>query len=184
MHRSIGFAMKNCAGIRIGKWVLAAVALAALPAAAQPGATCGIIVTPDGTTQDWGPCQGQNNPAPSTPSVYGAIAISRSTMAYGTAEKFSTQQAANDFAVKDCAKKGAKDCSLFQAFANNLCAALALSVPDKAASIGLSGIMTFASSIATLRCQQAGGKSCVVAISFCADGVTRVSDPNSSGVFL
>jgi len=67
-------------------------------------------------------------------------------------------------------QEGCEGLFAFQAFANNLCAALALSVPDKAASIGLSGIMTFASSIATLRCQQAGGKSCVVAISFCAMG--------------
>jgi hypothetical protein len=106
-----------------------------------------------------------------------------STLMYGTAVKFSSEQAAKDFAVKECAKKGAKDCAVATTIANNLFVALATSPAEKAFSIGPSGATTFASSNATFRCQHAGGRSCEIAIAFCADDVDR-SVVQHGGVFF
>jgi hypothetical protein len=164
--------------------LFAAGTFAAFRAAAQEGATCGIVVTPDGNEQYWGACPNQNTQRqPVKPDFWGAIAVSKSTLMYGTAVKFSSEQAAKDFAVKECAKKGAKDCAVATTIANNLRVALATSPAEKAFSIGLSGATTFASSNATFRCQHAGGRSCKIAIAFCADDVDR-SVAQHGGVFF
>jgi hypothetical protein len=178
-------ALKNRRTTRLALWIVAATATVALPAAAQEGATCGIVVTPDGTTQNWGPCPNQNSQQqPSAPSLWGAIAWSRSTAGWGVSWKFSTQQAAKDYAMGECAKSGAKDCAVNTLIADNLCTALAISVPEKVFGIGLSGVIDFATPTATFRCQKAGGRSCKIVSTFCADGVTRVMPKPTGGVFF
>jgi hypothetical protein len=189
MDRSIASAGTSVLKKQRAGWLvlclLAAIAIAAFPAAAQEGATCGIVVTPDGTTQNWGPCPNQNTQQqPSTPSLWGAIAWSRSTAGWGVSWKFSTQQAAKDYAMGGCAKSGAKDCAVNTLIADNLCTALAISLPEKVFGIGLSGVTDLASDTATYRCKAAGGKSCKIARSFCADGVTRVMPKPTGGVFF
>jgi hypothetical protein len=46
------------------------------------------------------------------------------------------------------------------------------------------GATNFASGNATLQCQRAGGHSCQIAVSFCADGINHVvNDPATSAPF-
>ena len=169
---------------RLALW-LAAVAMVALPAAAQEGVTCGTVYTPDGTTQNWGPCPNQNTQQqPAAPSLWGAIAWSKSTGGWGVSWKLSTPQAAKDYAMGQCAKSGAKDCAVNTMLADDLCTALAVSQPEKVFGIGLSGVIDFATPTATYRCQKAGGRSCKIASTFCADGVTRVMPKPTGGVLF
>ena len=178
-------AHKNRCAARLALCLIAASAIVGIPAAAQEGATCGIVVTPDGTTQNWGPCPNQNlQQQPPTPSLWGAIAWSRTTAGWGVSWKFSTQQAAKDYAMGQCAKSGAKDCTVNTLIADNLCTALAISQPEKVFGIGLSGVTDTASDTATYRCKAAGGRSCKIASTFCADGVTRVMPKPTGGVFF
>ena len=189
MTRSIAspgtYLLKRHSDAWLALCLLAASAIVALPAAAQEGATCGIIVTPDGTTQNWGPCPNQNTQQqPSQPDLWGAIAWSKSTGGWGVSWKFSTQQAAKDYAMGQCAKSGAKDCAVNTLIANNLCTSLAISQPEKVFGIGLSGVTDFATTVATYNCQHTGGRSCKIVSTFCADGVTRVMPKPSGGVFF
>jgi hypothetical protein len=152
--------------------VFAIAILAPFTAAAQEGVTCGMVETPEGP-QFWGACPNQRNQrqAAPEPDVWGAIAVSPSTMIYGTAWKFSSEQAAKDWALKDCAKKGPRDCHVAVSVAD-VCVALAISKSEKVAVTGgPTGANNFASGNAVLRCQRAGGHSCEIAIAFCADGI-------------
>jgi hypothetical protein len=147
-------------------------AFLAVPAAAQEGSTCGMVETPQGP-QFWGPCPNQRNQrqAAPEPDVWGAIAVSPTTLVYGTAWKFQSEQAAKNWALKDCAKKGPRDCRVAVSVAD-VCVALAISKSERVAVIGgPTGANNFASSNATLHCQRAGGRSCQIAIAFCADGI-------------
>src|SRR5665213_2442826 len=91
--------------------VLGFAILAPFTAAAQEGVTCGMVETPQGP-EFWGACPKQGNQRQSAPEpdVWGAIAVSPSTLVYGAAWKFPSEQAAKDWALKDCAKKGPRDC--------------------------------------------------------------------------
>jgi hypothetical protein len=103
--------------------------------------------------------------------VWGAIAASPTTLASGNAWNFASQQDAGARALKECAANGARDCKVVAAVAN-VCVAYAASLPEKA--YGVSGAVRTtkaASSDALAQCQRAGGRSCVVDVSFCADGV-------------
>jgi hypothetical protein len=157
----------------------------AVPAVAQEGVTCGMVETANGP-QFWGPCPNKTNrpQAQAQPDVWGAIALSPGTLLYGTAEKFSSEQAAKNFALKDCAGKGAHDCKLAVTVAD-ICVAIAISRPEKVAVVSSpTGATNFASGNATLQCQRAGGHSCKIAVSFCADGINHVvNDPATSAPF-
>jgi hypothetical protein len=165
--------------------VLAITTLAPFVAAAQNGVTCGMVETGEGP-QFWGPCpnQGSRQQAPPVPDVWGAIAVSPTTLLYGTAWKFPSEQAAKNWALKDCAKKGPRDCHVTVTVAD-VCVALAISKAEKVAVIGgPTGANNFASGNATLRCQRAGGRSCQIAIAFCADGIDHeVKMPAQSAPF-
>jgi hypothetical protein len=176
---------------RLAPWVapclIAACALIVQPntAHAQEGVTCGMVETPAGP-QFWGACPNQNRqPAPQPlPDKFGAVAWSKSTLIFATAWRFDTEQAAKDFALRDCAKKGAKDCTLAVSVAD-YCVAVAISPAEKVIQIG--GPIpsnSLAGDNAVLHCQRAGGRSCKVAIAFCADGVDRETRlPNSPAPF-
>ena len=165
--------------------VLAIAILAPFAAAAQNGVTCGMVETPEGP-QFWGACPGQGSrrQAPPEPDVWGAIAVSPTTLLYGTAWKFSSEQDARNWALKDCAKKGPRDCHVAVTVAD-VCVALALSKAEKVWVVGgPTGANNFASGNATLRCQRAGGHSCRIAIAFCADGIDHeVKEPADSAPF-
>jgi hypothetical protein len=165
--------------------VLGFAILAPFTTAAQEGVTCGMVETPQGP-QFWGACPNQRNQQQSAPQpdVWGAIAVSPSTLIYGTAWKFSSEQAAKDWALKDCAKKGPRDCHVAVSVAD-VCVALAISKAEKVVVTGgPTGANNFASGNALLHCQRAGGHSCEVPIAFCADGINhQVKDSATSVPF-
>jgi hypothetical protein len=165
--------------------VIGILAIATLtPFAARAQEVCGLVAT-GGSVEYW-PCHNQASrpQAQSQPDVWGAIALSPATLLYGTAEKFSSEQAAKNFALKDCARKGAHDCKLAVTVAD-ICVAIAISRQEKVAVVSSpTGATNFASGNATLQCQRAGGHSCQIAVSFCADGINHVvNNPATSAPF-
>jgi hypothetical protein len=117
--------------------------------------------------------RGSSRPAPPPlPDVWGAIAVSPSSLDYGSSWNFKSEKDAAARAMQECQKStGAKDCKVAVTVAD-VCVALAMSKPDKIFAIGgPTGAANYASGNATLHCQRAGGKSCAIITSFCADGI-------------
>jgi hypothetical protein len=126
------------------------------------GRTCAIVA------KFCSPGQG-----PSKVDLWGAVAASPTTLASGNSWKFASRQDAHTRALTECAANGVRDCKVVAAVAND-CVAYAASMPEKV--YGVSGAVRttkVASSDALAQCQRAGGRSCVVDVSFCADGVRR-----------
>jgi hypothetical protein len=117
-------------------------------------------------------CMNGPSQPPPPPDVWGAIAVSPSTLTEGHAWNFKSEQDASKRALKECqgATKAA-DCKIVVTVAD-VCVSLAASKPEKvyAGSSPSPGI-TFANNNAMLHCQRAGGRSCAVLTSFCADGI-------------
>jgi hypothetical protein len=105
------------------------------------------------------------------PVLWGAIAISP-TLGWGYSNGFKSQAAAEAEALRRCndlSKRG--PCKLASS-ASDTCFSLATSPPDNIYVIGGTiGAINYANSNALLKCQRAGGKSCIIKASFCADGV-------------
>jgi len=126
------------------------------------GRTCAIV------SKFCSPSQGT-----SKVDVWGVVAASPTTLASGNSWNLASRQDANARALKECAANGVRDCKVVAAVAND-CVAYAASMPEKV--YGVSGAVRTtkaASSDALRQCQRAGGQSCVVDVSFCADGVRR-----------
>jgi hypothetical protein len=57
----------------------------------------------------------------------------------------------------------------------DLCLAVALSRPERVMTVGgPTGAVNFAENNAMLNCRRMSGRSCTIAVSFCADGVRHV----------
>jgi hypothetical protein len=115
------------------------------------------------------------SPSRGTPKLqyWGAIAMSPGTLYSGKTWNYGSRQDAAAAAMEACASKGARDCKVVAAVAN-VCVAYAASLPENV--YGVSGAVRsikLASSDALAQCQRAGGRSCVVDESLCADGVRR-----------
>jgi hypothetical protein len=116
----------------------------------------------------------QRRQPPPKPDVWGAIAVS-SALDWGTSWNFNSQAAGDAEALRRCklSAKG-KPCKLAVSVAD-VCVSLVLSKPQGIYTIGGPiGAMNFADDNGSLKCQRAGGKACVVATSFCADGEKHV----------
>lgn len=94
---------------------------------------------------------------------FGAIAYDRQTNAYGVAWDFPTQAAANQRALKDCAKNG-RSCGIVVQFANQ-CAAYATGLAD-AWGFGTGGSRAVAERFAYNYCSQ-NGKGCQIRVWGC-----------------
>jgi hypothetical protein len=126
--------------------------------------------------------RGASKPSPPPlPDVFGAIAVSASTLNYGTSWSYKSEKDANARALQECEKStSAKDCKVAVTVAD-VCVALATSKPEKVFGIGGPiGASNYAAGNATLKCQRAGGKNCVVTTQFCADGIQHETALSSS----
>ena len=94
---------------------------------------------------------------------FGAIAYDRQTNAYGVAWDFPTQAAANQRALKDCAKSG-RSCGVVVQFANQ-CGAYATGLGD-VWGFGTGGSRAVAEQFAYNYCSQ-NGKGCQVRVWGC-----------------
>ncbi len=115
-------------------------------------------------------------PPPPLPDVWGAIAVSPSTLASGHTWNYNSQRQAAAAALNTCRlyARGAQDCRVVLAVAD-VCASLAESTIDRIFSVGgPSGAANFTDANAMLHCQRAGGQNCRITDSFCADGVRHV----------
>jgi len=147
------------------------------PAQAQP---CGMVATSTG--DEFWPCPNQpsRTQSPPEPDVWGAIAVSPTTLVWGTSWNYKSKEEAAAMALKQCqSTTGVKDCKVALKVAD-VCTALVLSRAEKLYVIGgPAGALNFATANGMLKCQRAGGRTCAIATSFCADGDNHVLKGNS-----
>jgi hypothetical protein len=107
---------------------------------------------------------------------FGAIAYDRRTSAFGVAWDLPTQVAANQRALKECAKNG-KSCGVVIQFANQ-CAAYATGTGD-AWGRGFGGSRALAERFALNYCNQ-NGKGCMVRVWGCTTRAGSGQGPTGS----
>jgi hypothetical protein len=147
--------------------------LAPVAASSQEGITCGMVETSVGP-QFWGACP-RKGPAPAPqPDVWGAVAVPSSLATRpGFSYNYRSEQGAKQGAMENCASKGGKDCKVVVTVAD-VCVAVAISKPERIYTVGGPiGASNVANDGAMLKCQRAGGHSCAVTTSFCADGINH-----------
>jgi hypothetical protein len=126
-----------------------------------------------------GTCNSSNpgaKPAPPPlPDVWGALAVSPSTLLWGSSWKWNSKKEAESEALRRCHLEGGPgDCKIVVTVAD-VCASLAVSPAQRVFSVGgPAGAANFSDNNAVLQCQRAGGKACSVVASFCADGIRHV----------
>jgi hypothetical protein len=125
-----------------------------------------------------GLCNQSNQPGrpapPPLPDVWGALAISSSTLGWGASWNYKDEAAASQVALSKCRANGLSDCKLAVTVAD-VCVSLATSPAQKIYFIGGPiGAANFADGAAILKCKRAGGQACATVTSFCADGVHHV----------
>ncbi len=141
--------------------------IAALPSAAQEGATCGIAVTPDGAYRDLGPCPNQNTQrAQPVYHLWAAIAISKARLRTFTAWRAQTKEAAEKNAFNLCARN-AHDCAVV--VSGPQCIAFAVSTTNTSYGFGSASSYIGADHYAISRCGGFGGVNCHVTADPCAD---------------
>ncbi len=115
--------------------------------------------------------QGRAAPAPPPkPDVWGALAVSPSTLNSGASWNYKSEADAAQSALDRCRKTGVSDCKVERTVAD-VCVALATSKTERIFGIGgPTGAGNFADNAALLKCRRGGGTSCIVQASFCADG--------------
>ena len=167
MHELLVIVLRKPAKAVLLLCLFVAAALAALPASAQEGATCGVIVTPDGGLQDWGPCP-KPGMQPGPPPVYkwAAIAISKANLQTFTAWHGQTREAAERTALNLCAAH-VHDCKI--AVSGPQCVAFAVSPKNGAYGLGTADNYLGADKVAISRCGGYGGVNCVVTADPCSD---------------
>jgi hypothetical protein len=103
------------------------------------------------------------------PGIWGALAISRSSTAYGYSYDFPSQEAANAAALEHCNSdlKGKHDCQVRSTFSRN-CIALATSDDGVWGYSAPYGDLIADDRDALSRCQNEGGKSCATVLAYCS----------------
>ncbi|MBS0580623.1 MAG: DUF4189 domain-containing protein [Proteobacteria bacterium] len=128
-----------------------------------------ICTTDDSFRACLAQCAAHPDPPPE-PDVWGALAVSASTLASGSSWNYKSEAAASKAALGQCRARGGTDCKVVTTVAD-VCVALAVSNAEKTYAVGgPTGAGNYADDAAMLKCQRAGGKSCFVQASFCADG--------------
>jgi hypothetical protein len=122
-------------------------------------------------TCDDGPSVSNRYISPPLPDVFGAIAVDTS-MNYGTAWNYKSEDVAKTEALRRCkAVAQRSDCRIAVLVAD-VCISLSVSKINRLYAIGgPTGAVNYAEANSNLHCQRAGGKACVIATSFCADGI-------------
>lgn len=103
------------------------------------------------------------------PAIWGAVAISGSSTAYGYSYDYPSQQEANAAALSSCNStlKGKRDCQVRSSFASN-CIALATSDDGAWGLSATYGDLVADDKDALGRCQNGGGKSCWTVLAYCS----------------
>jgi Domain of unknown function (DUF4189) len=115
-----------------------------------------------------GACDQPAQPA-GPPAIWGALAISRSSIFYGYSYDYPSPEAANASALEHCnaGLKGKRDCQIQSTFSRN-CIALATSDDGAWGLSATYGDLVADDRDALGRCQNAGGKSCATVLGYCS----------------
>jgi len=100
------------------------------------------------------------------PGVYGAIALSGSSLGYGTSWGYADAGTARARAQAECARAGASDCAVRVSVVNS-CAALVMSGQTSHVFAVTDVDKTSASALALAQCQATGASDCEVKANFC-----------------
>jgi hypothetical protein len=101
-----------------------------------------------------------------TPGIYGAIALSSGTQAYGTAWGYSDPAEAHARAETECAKLGLNDCTVRVSLAGT-CGALVMSTQSSQTFAVTDTDKASAGALALAQCQATGASDCQVQADFC-----------------
>ena len=103
------------------------------------------------------------------PGIWGALAISGSSNAYGYSYDFASREAANAAALEHCnsSLKGKRDCQVRSTFSSN-CIALATSDDGAWGYSATYGDLVADDREALGRCESGGGKSCSTVLAYCS----------------
>jgi hypothetical protein len=107
---------------------------------------------------------------------FAAIALSASTMDVGGAHGRGSRNEAEETAIQNCHRNGAKDCKVV-GLGSNRCIALATSYADKSWGFDGADNRDGAASAALRRCRNVGGKNCVLITSPCAGDSVQWASP-------
>ena len=108
-------------------------------------------------------------PQDNRPDTWTAIAISPSTLDWGSYVKSTSERAAKAGALAECGKR-ARDCKIAIS-TYDYCIALATSPKQRMWATGGPNMnVRDAKEVAIIHCQRAGGRACIVVASACADG--------------
>ena len=123
-------------------------------------------------------CTGGRPSGPQVAPIYhwAAIAMSASVMTVGAAHGRASESEAEETAIQNCRRNGAKDCKVLTGGANQ-CVALAISYSDKTWGYDSGVNRVTAASNALAQCRKFGGKNCVLIVSPCGDDEVRWSSP-------
>jgi Domain of unknown function (DUF4189) len=103
-----------------------------------------------------------------SPGIYGAIALSSGTQAYGTAWGYSDPAAAHARAQTECAKLGLNDCAVRVSLAGT-CGALVMSTQTLQTFAVSDTDKANAGALALAQCQATGAPDCQVQANFCGE---------------
>jgi len=104
-----------------------------------------------------------------SPGPYGAIALSQSSLGYGTAWGYSDAAAAAARAQSECAHAGSADCVVRVSLAGT-CGALVMSNEQNQSFAVNDSDKDIAGALALAQCQANGASDCVVQAKFCGSG--------------
>jgi hypothetical protein len=104
-----------------------------------------------------------------TPGIYGAIALSSGTQAYGTAWGYADPAQAHARAQTECAKLGLNDCAVRVSLAGT-CGALVMSTQSGQTFAVTDTDKANAGAFALAQCQATGASDCQVQANFCGSG--------------
>lgn len=109
-------------------------------------------------------------------AYFAAIAVSPTTMAVGGAHGRGSRNEAEQTAIQNCSRNGAKDCKV-AIWGSNRCEALATSYADKTWASDSGTTRDAAASAALARCRNTGGKNCVLITSPCGGDNVQWASP-------
>jgi hypothetical protein len=118
----------------------------------------------------------QGSQGASSRAYWAAIAISPLSLTVGGAHGRPSKDEAEQTAIQNCRRNGAKDCKVITGAANQ-CVAIAISYSDKWYGWDGGSNRVAAASSAVSRCQKAGGKNCVLIVAPCGGDDVRWSSP-------
>ncbi len=109
--------------------------------------------------------------APAAPGNFGAIAMSQSSLNFGSAWGYTDGAAAGQRALKECnARMTQPDCVVRLSLSSGSCGALAVS-PSRGQSIVVTDAdKTLAAALALAQCQAGGAEDCIIRQNFCGNG--------------